>query len=96
MLNTNTNTSPSASDKEHIWEGAVGVTIELRENSKTGETFFTFEPKRCYRREGSDKFEYSHTFTERNVEALRKVIDKAVARITGEETKSESQASTSS
>lgn len=83
MLNTNTDTTQSESLKEHIWEGSVGVCIELRENRKTGDTFFTFEPVRCFRREGSDQFEYSHTFTDRNVDALRTVIDKAVARISG-------------
>ena len=57
----------------------------LLDRFKTGETFFTFEPVRCFRREGSDKFEYSHSFTDRNVEALRTVIDKAVARIGGED-----------
>ncbi|HBE67540.1 MAG TPA: hypothetical protein DDW52_05255 [Planctomycetaceae bacterium] len=81
MLDTNTNTTQTASNKEHIWEGSVGVCIEQRENRKTGKPFYTFELTRCFRREGNDKFEYSHSFTERNAEALRKVIDKAVARI---------------
>lgn len=71
----------SESKKTHIWEGSVGVRIDRRQNSETGEAFYTFEPVRCFKRDGKDDFEYSHTFTEKNAEALNTVISKAVSFI---------------
>jgi hypothetical protein len=68
-------------NRTHIWEGSVGVRIEQKQNSETGEPFFTFEPVRCYKRDGNDNFEYSHSFTEKNAEALGVVISKALSYI---------------
>ena len=67
--------------KTHIWEGSVGVRIDERQNSETGQTFFTFEPVRCYKRDGNENFEYSHSFTPKNAEALGVVISKALSYI---------------
>lgn len=67
--------------KKHIWEGSVGVCIDERQNIETGQTFFTFEPVRCYKRDGNENFEYSHSFTEKNAEALGVVISKALSYI---------------
>jgi len=64
--------------KTHIWEGSVGVRIEQKTNRETGEPFFTFEPVRCFKRNGNEQFEYSHSFTEKNAEALGTVISKAL------------------
>jgi hypothetical protein len=47
----------------------------------SGESFFTFEPVRCYKRDGNEEFEYSHSFTEKNAEALGTVISKALSYI---------------
>jgi hypothetical protein len=68
-------------NKKHIWEGSVGVRIDKRQSKETGKAFFTFEPVRCYKRDGQDNFEYSHSFTERNAEALGTVISKALSHI---------------
>jgi len=68
-------------NKKHIWEGSVGVCIDQRQNNETGESFFTFEPVRCFKRDGNDNFEYSHSFTEKNAEALGIVLSKAMSYI---------------
>jgi len=68
-------------NKKHIWEGSVGVCIDQRQNSETGESFFTFEPVRCFKRDGNDNFEYSHSFTEKNAEALGIVLSTALSYI---------------
>ena len=65
--------------KKDIREGSVGVCIDERQNRETGQTFFTFEPVRCYRRDGNENFEYCHSFTEKNDEALGVVISKALS-----------------
>ena len=76
-------------NRTHIWEGSVGVRIEQKQNSETGEPFFTFEPVRCYKRDGNENFEYSHSFTEKNAEALGVVISKALSYIQTESTSSQ-------
>lgn len=58
----------------YIWNGAVGVKIKERTNGTTGETFHSFEFVRCYKTADSDEMKYSSTFTERNAEALGRVI----------------------
>ena len=67
--------------RTHIWDGAVGVRIDERQNRETGESFFTFEPVRCFKRVGNENFEYSHSFTEKNAEALGVVISEALSFI---------------
>ena len=64
--------------KKYIWEGAVGVSIQERTNKQTGETFHSFEFVRCYKTPDSDEMKYSTTFTERNAEALGRVIQKTL------------------
>lgn len=68
-------------NRKHIWEGTVGVCIEQKQNRETGEPFFTFEPVRCFKRDGNEDFEYSHSFTAKNAEALGIVISKALREI---------------
>jgi len=63
---------------KYIWEGAVGVRIRERLNRQTGETFHSFEFVRCYKTPDSDEMKYSSTFTERNAEALGRVIQKTL------------------
>ncbi len=67
--------------KTYIWDGAVGVRISERTNRSTGETFHNFEFVRCYKTDDSDEMRYSSTFTERNAEALGRVIQKTLAFI---------------
>lgn len=62
----------------YIWDGAVGVKIKERTNGTTGEPFHSFEFVRCYKTEESDEMKYSSTFTERNAEALGRVIEKTL------------------
>ncbi len=64
--------------KKYIWEGAVGVSIQERTNKQTGETFLSFEFVRCYKTPDSDEMKYSSTFTERNAEALGRIIQKTL------------------
>lgn len=67
--------------RKHLWEGSVGVRIEQKQNRQTGESFFTFDPVRCFKREGREEFEYCHSFTEQNAEALGNVISRALSLI---------------
>lgn len=59
-----------------IWEGAVGAKIRERKNNSTGETFCSFEFVRCYKTPESDEMKYSSTFTDRNFEALGRLMKK--------------------
>jgi hypothetical protein len=61
-------------EKTYIWDGAVGVRISERTNRTTGERFHSFEFVRCYKTDDSDEMKYASNFTERNVEALGRVI----------------------
>jgi hypothetical protein len=68
-------------EKTYIWEGAVGVRISERTNRTTGERFHSFEFVRCYKTEDSDEMKYASNFTERNAEALGRVIKKTLQYI---------------
>lgn len=68
-------------DTIHIWDGAVGVRIREVINRKSNERFHNFEFVRCYKTDDSDEMRYSNTFTERNAEALGRVIRKTLTFI---------------
>ena len=65
--------------KKRIWEGACGITIQPRQIKSSGDYFWSFEFTRCYKTESSDDMKYSSSFTQNNVEALGKVISKAIS-----------------
>lgn len=64
--------------RKYIWEGAVGVSITERTNGQTGEPFHSFEFVRCYKTDDSDEMKYSSTFTDRNVEAIGRLMRKTL------------------
>ena len=59
----------------HFWEGSVGLRVRPRKK-KDGEFFWTYEFVRCFKNEGSDEFQYTNNFSERNDEAIGKVMAK--------------------
>ena len=61
-----------------IWDGAVGVKIKEQTNRQTGDIFHSFEFVRCYKTADSDEMKYASSFTERNSEALGRVIAKTL------------------
>jgi len=65
----------------YIWDGSVGVCVRERSESKSRLSFFTFEFTRCFTRGGSSEFEYSNSFSARNADQLRNVLDQALATI---------------
>ncbi len=69
---------------QFIWEGAVGAKIRERKNSSTGEVFHSFEFVRCYKTADSDEMKYSSTFTDRNFEALGRLMKRIAAMEQGE------------
>lgn len=62
----------------YIWDGSVGVKIEVRTKKETGEQFYSFQLTRCFMRDGSDTMEYSSSFTERNLGQLNHVMQQAI------------------
>ena len=56
-----------------IWEGACGMVLEPKK-SKDGEYFWTYRFKRAYMAEETDEWKYADTFTERNDEAIGKLM----------------------
>lgn len=62
--------------KKHIWEGAVGISLEPKQ-SRTGDYFWTFELVRCFKQDGSDEMRYASHFTERNAEAMGRALSRA-------------------
>jgi hypothetical protein len=65
----------------YIWDGSVGACVRERGDAKNRQTFYTFEFTRCFKRDGSDEFEYSNSFTARNADQLRNVLEQALATI---------------
>ena len=65
----------------YIWDGSVGACVRERSESKNRQTFYTFEFTRCFTRGGSSEFEYSNSFTARNADQLRNVLDQVLATI---------------
>ena len=72
----------------YIWDGSVGACVREKTESKNRQTFYTFEFMRCFTRGGSSEFEYSNSFTVRNADQLRNVLDQALATIAELETES--------
>ncbi len=65
----------------YIWDGSVGACVRERSEGKTRQTFYTFEFTRCFTRGGSREFEYSNSFTARNADQLRSVLEQALATV---------------
>lgn len=68
---------------KYIWDGSVGACIQERADKKNHSTFYTFEIKRAFKREGSEEFEYSNSFTARNADQIRNVLEQVLAIIAG-------------
>ena len=66
---------------KYIWDGSVGACVRQKTEDKNGQTFYTFEFTRCFTRGGSSEFEYSNSFTARNADQLRNVLDQVLATI---------------
>jgi hypothetical protein len=66
---------------KYIWDGSVGACVREKTESENRQTFYTFEFTRCFTRGGSSEFEYSHSFTARNADQLRNVLDQALVTI---------------
>ncbi len=73
---------------KYIWDGSVGACVREKTEGKNRQTFYTFEFTRCFTRDGSSEFEYSNSFTARNADQLRNVLDQALATIAELETES--------
>ncbi len=65
----------------YIWDGSVGACVRERSEGKTRQAFYTFEFTRCFTRGGSSEFEYSNSFTARNADQLRSVLEQALATV---------------
>ena len=65
----------------YIWDGSVGTCVRERSESENRQTFYTFEFTRCFTRGGSSEFEYSNSFTARNADQLRNVLEQTLATI---------------
>ncbi len=65
----------------YLWDGSVGACVRQKIERKNQQSFLTFEFTRCFTRGGSSEFEYSNSFTARNADQLRNVLDQALATI---------------
>ncbi len=72
----------------YIWDGSVGACVRERSEGQARRSFYTFEFTRCFKRDGSDEFEYSSSFTARNAEQIRNVLEQALATVAELETES--------
>jgi hypothetical protein len=72
-------------EKRYYWEGNVGIKVEMKTNSKTGEQFPTFEPVRCYKVDGDDEWRYAHNFSRDEMERLAPLVNQAIAYADGSE-----------
>jgi hypothetical protein len=64
---------------KRFWQGSCGIVLEPEKNNASGEYFWTYRFTRAFKRPGSDDFEYSERFTERNDEALGVLMGKAIS-----------------
>jgi hypothetical protein len=67
--------APSGNKPEvTIRHGAIGGSI-FRQETSSGEAFYTFSISRSWKSDATGKSGYSTSFTERNIQELHKTID---------------------
>ena len=63
---------------KYIWEGCIGISIQPRHNSKTGEKFFSYRFHRFGGEDINGQRKYYDSFSPRDNENLGKALSRAM------------------
>lgn len=63
----------------YIWEGAVGVALKPRQNSRTGEHFWSYRLTRFAGEDPDGEKRYYDTFSSRDNENVGKALSRAMS-----------------